>query len=322
MVKLRPTIGFIGAGITGTALANRLFQQGYRVTAANSRTYASAQRLASCVAGCAICTSPQQVADLAQAVFITTPDDKIAMVAAAINWHAYQFVIHCSGVHSTDILEPAHSCGAFTCCLHPLQTFASIEEAIRNMRGSTFALEGDSEALVVAEEMAIALGGNVIHLEATDKILYHAAAVILSNYLVTLMKAAADLWQAFGIKQEDAVRAMLPLVKGTVNNIERVGIPDCLTGPIARGDIGTVQKHIQALGKAAPDALKIYCELGLRTIPIALAKGRISLETAAEIRAALEGRGSHNDSNYDDFYTMLGLNSKASTTTCPENKQP
>ena len=321
MAEIRPTIGVIGAGVTGTALAYQLSRKGYRVIAVNSRTLTSAQRLASFVTGCTICNTPQQVADMAQAIFITTPDDKIAGIVAAINWHASQFVIHCSGVHSTNILEPALACSAFTCCLHPLQTFASIEEAIHNMHGSTFALEGDPEALAVADDMVVALEGNVIHLKASDKILYHAAATILSNYLVTLMKTAADLWQAFGIEQEDAIRAMLPLVKGTVNNIERVGIPGCLTGPIARGDIGTIKKHIQTLGQKAPGALEAYCTLGLQTIPIALAKGRIDLDTAAEIRAALEGKATFSDSDYSDLYTMLGLDFGAGSASQSENKQ-
>jgi predicted short-subunit dehydrogenase-like oxidoreductase (DUF2520 family) len=322
MEKIRPTIGIIGAGVTGTALADRLFQQGYRITAVNSRTLASAQRLASSITGCAICNNPQQVADLAQAVFITTPDDKIADIAASLDWHAGQFVIHCSGVHSTDILEPAHKFGAYTCCLHPLQTFASIEEAIHNMHGSTFALEGDEQALAVAEEMAKVLQGNIIRLKASDKILYHAAAVTLSNYLVTLMKTAADLWQSFGVSQEDAVKAMLPLLKGTVNNIERVGIPGCLTGPIARGDIGTVQKHMQALEKGNPDALDTYRTLGLQTISIALAKGRISLETAEELRSALEGRQDFDADAYDEFYKMLGLDFSGQAVTHSDKTQP
>ena len=322
MEKIRPTIGIIGAGVTGTALADRLFQQGYRVTAVNSRTLASAQRLASSITGCAICNNPQQVADLAQAVFITTPDDKIADIASSLNWHAGQIVIHCSGVHSTDILEPARKCGAHTCCLHPLQTFASIEEAIHNMHGSTFALEGDEEALAVAGEMATALQGNIIRLKASDKILYHAAAVTLSNYLVTLMKTAADLWQSFGVNQEDAVKAMLPLLKGTVNNIERVGIPGCLTGPIARGDIGTVQKHVQALEKDHPGALDTYRTLGLQTISIALSKGRISIETADDLRAALEGRAAFDAEAYDEFYKMLGLDFTGQAVTPSDKTQP
>jgi predicted short-subunit dehydrogenase-like oxidoreductase (DUF2520 family) len=290
MEQVRPTIGFIGAGVTGTALAFQLWQQGYRIVAVNSRSLSSSDRLAATVKNCHVCRTAQEVADRSQSVFITTPDDIIADIAESLTWRTGQTVIHCSGVHSTDILEPAHKYGAYVCCLHPLQTFASIEEAINNISGSTFALEGDSSALDIARDMAKAMNGNVISLKAGDKVLYHAAAVTLSNYLVTLMKTAADLWQSFGIPQEEAVQALLPLLKGTVNNIERVGIPGCLTGPIARGDVETIRKHVAAMENTHPESLSVYRVLGLNTLPIALAKGRINLETAEEIRAILEKR--------------------------------
>ena len=83
---------------------------------------------------------------------------------------------------------------------------------------------------------------------------------------------------------------MLPLLKGTVNNIEQIGIPGCLTGPIGRGDIGTIQKHLEALEKEHHALLETYKMLGLATLPIALAKGRVNLETAEEIKALLEGK--------------------------------
>lgn len=293
MERIRPAIGFIGAGVTGTALACQLWQQGYRIVAVNSRSLASSKRLASMVEGCTVYTSPQQVADLAQAVFITTPDDIISDISNNLRWRAGQTVIHCSGVHSIDILQAAGRYGASACCMHPLQTFANIEEALQNISGSTFALEGEGEALAAVRDMAAALKGNVIELKAGDKVLYHTAAVTLSNYLVTLMKTAADLWQPMGIAQEDAVKALLPLLRGTVNNIERVGMPGCLTGPIARGDVETVRKHIACLKNTHPDCLDMYRELGLQTISIALAKGRLSVETAQEIRTVLETAKRH-----------------------------
>ncbi|MBN1375262.1 MAG: DUF2520 domain-containing protein [Dehalococcoidia bacterium] len=287
MEQVKPTIGVIGAGVTGTALACLLSQQGYSIVAVYSRSHSSSNRLARMVKGCHVCNLPQEISDLAQAVFITTPDDIIADVAQKLEWHKDQIVIHCSGVHSTDILEPAHRFGASVCCLHPLQTFASIEEAIHNIGGSTFALEGDQQIMDIAGDIARAMNGNIIFLKAGDKVLYHAAAVTLSNYLVTLMKTAADFWQSFGIPQDQAVKALLPLLKGTVNNIERVGIPNCLTGPIARGDVETVRKHIIALEKTHPASIDAYRVLGIKTLSIALAKGRISLETADEIRSLL-----------------------------------
>ncbi|MGA9048602.1 MAG: DUF2520 domain-containing protein [Dehalococcoidia bacterium] len=288
MVQPRPTIGFIGAGVTGTALASELYRCGYHISSVYSRSPSSSMRLASRVQGCAVYHKPQDVADNASIVFITTPDDIIEDIASGLKWHAGQTVVHCSGVHSTEILESAHKYGAFTCCLHPLQTFANIEEAIHNISGSTFALEGDEPAMAAGRLMAAAMKGTIITLKPGDKVLYHAAAVTLSNYLVTLMKTAADFWQSFGIPQDEAVKALLPLLKGTVNNIERVGIPDCLTGPIARGDVRTVEKHVNALRKEHPELLEIYRVLGLKTLPIALTKGHIGLEIAEEIRELLQ----------------------------------
>ncbi|MCX6005411.1 MAG: DUF2520 domain-containing protein [Chloroflexi bacterium] len=308
MKNRKPTLGFIGAGVTGTALAVELAQNGYAVVAANSRNRSSAQRLAFKVQNCCVCDTAQDVADLAQAVFITTPDDIIADIAASLTWHNSQIVIHCSGAHSIDILEPAKYFGANICCLHPLQTFAGLEQAIRNIAGSTFAIEGDEAVLPLLNDMASAMKGNIIVLKAGDKALYHVAAVTVSNYLVTLMKMAADLWASFGITQEEAVKALLPLLKGTVSNIENVGIPGCLTGPIARGDIHTIQRHLNTLEKEHPSALEAYRALGLKTLSIALAKGRINLETAGEMQTLLEGKQPLAAELPAEFYEEIGMN--------------
>jgi len=317
MEGIKATVGFIGAGMTGTALACQLWQQGYAIVAVNSRSASSANRLASVVENCTVYATAQEVADRARAVFITTPDDVIAAIAANLTWRKGQAVIHCSGVHSIDILEPARMYGASICCLHPLQTFASLQQAIDNVSGSTFALEGDEPALTIAGDMASAMAGNIIELKAGDKVLYHAAAVTLSNYLVTLMKMAADFWQSFGIPQEEAIKSLLPLLKGTVNNIERIGIPGCLTGPIARGDVGTIQKHLDALEKEHPAALDTYRILGLKTLSIALAKGRISLETAAEIQTLLEGQKKAKYTLPEEFWAELDFDFPRSHSAAP-----
>ena len=124
-------------------------------------------------------------------------------------------------------------------------------------------------------------------LGAGDKVLYHAAAVFACNYLVTLVKLATDLWQTFGISQAQATKALMPLLRGTLSNIENVGLPNCLTGPIARGDLGTITRHLKALEEANPSLLEIYKELGLQTVPIALAKGRIDPQSAGELQGLL-----------------------------------
>jgi predicted short-subunit dehydrogenase-like oxidoreductase (DUF2520 family) len=105
--------------------------------------------------------------------------------------------------------------------------------------------------------------------------------------MVTLVKLATDLWQTFGVSTTEATQALLPLLQGTVNNLGNVGLPDCLTGPIARGDLGTIRKHLAALEARAPALLPTYRELGRQTVPIALAKGRIDEQGAKEMHKLL-----------------------------------
>ncbi len=281
-------LGFIGAGTVGTALAVRLSNRGYPVVAVSSRSQTSARSLAQAVSGCQVFDNNQGVADTAELVFITTPDDAIASVASEIQWRSGQSVVHCSGADSTDILEPARKLGAQVGVFHPLQTFASVRQAIDNMPGSTFALEAEEPLLNTLKDMATALDGQWIELKASDKAVYHASAFIACNYLVTLVKLATDLWQTFDIPPHQATQALLPLLRGTINNIDTVGIPQCLTGPIARGDTGTIKKHLNALQKVAPTLLSTYRELGLQTIPVALAKGKINQDKAKELEAILK----------------------------------
>jgi predicted short-subunit dehydrogenase-like oxidoreductase (DUF2520 family) len=279
--------GFIGAGTTGTALAVRLSQKGWPVVAVSSRTLSSAQRLAKRVPSCQVYHTAQELADLAEMVFITTPDDVIAQVCSEVHWHKKQSVLHCSGAHSVDILGPAKKLGAAVGSFHPLQTFADVDQAIANLPGSTFALEGEEPLLSTLKELARLLNGNWVELKPGDKVLYHAAAVFACNYLVTLVKLAQDLWKDFGVSPKEATRALLPLLRGTLNNIDNIGLPNCLTGPVARGDLGTIEKHLRALDARSPSLRTTYKELGLQTIPIALAKGKVNEQKAEEMRVLL-----------------------------------
>jgi predicted short-subunit dehydrogenase-like oxidoreductase (DUF2520 family) len=283
-------IGFIGAGKVGTALAVQLNGKGYPIVAVASRTLASSQKLADTVPSCKAYEKVQQIADIADLIFITTPDDAIEPVAAKIKWHKGNLVVHCSGAGSLDILESAKQTGAQVGAIHPLQSFANVEQAIKNIPGSTFAIEGDGPIVDLLTEIAEALDGKAIKLGAGNKVLYHAAAVMACNYLVTLMKLSTDIWQGFGVDSNEAIQALAPLVQGTVNNLINIGLPNSLTGPIARGDTGTIQKHIDAFKEKSPELLKMYCELGLQTIPIGLAKGTLSKEKATELNKILEGK--------------------------------
>jgi predicted short-subunit dehydrogenase-like oxidoreductase (DUF2520 family) len=282
-----PNVGFIGAGTVGTALAVRLRGRGYSIVAAASRTRTSAERLAGMVDGCRVYDTAQAVANATDLVFITTPDGVIPQIAAQVAWHRGQGVVHCSGADSLDVLATAAERGALRGGFHPLQTFATVAYAIENIPGSTFALEGDEPLLGSLKEMAAALGGHWIVLRPGDKVVYHAAAVLACNYMITLVKLATDLWKTFGVSTPEATQALLPLLRGSLNNLNNVGLPNSLTGPIARGDAGTVQKHLAALQERAPALLPAYEELGRQTIPIALAKGKIDNEKANELNAIL-----------------------------------
>jgi len=279
--------GFIGAGTTGTALAVRLSQKGCPVVAVSSRTLSSAQNLAGLVPNCRVCHTSQEVAEAAELVFITTPDDVIAQVCGEVRWREGQSVVHCSGAHSVDILEPARKFEAAVGSFHPLQTFADVDQAIENLPGSTFALEAEEPLLSMLKELTSLLNGKWVELKPGDKVLYHTAAVFACNYLVTLVKLALDLWLDFGVSPKEATRALLPLLAGTINNIDNIGLPDCLTGPVARGDSGTIERHLSALRAKSPSLLTTYKELGLQTIPIALAKGKVNEQKAEEMKVLL-----------------------------------
>ncbi|HTY82191.1 MAG TPA: DUF2520 domain-containing protein [Dehalococcoidales bacterium] len=281
-------IGFIGAGTVGTALATLLRRRGYGVAAVFDISRPASQKFNSNVDGCLAVNSPQDVADAAELTFITTPDAAIAKVAAQVNWRRGSGVIHCSGADSTDILEPARKLGAKVGGFHPLQTFAGVAQAIENIPGSTFAIEAEEPLLQTLITLAEDLNGHWIKLDAGDKPAYHAAAVFASNYMVTLVKMASDLWQTFGASPDKATAALIPLMKGTLHNIETLGLPQCLTGPIARGDSGTVARHLKTIKEKSPSLLFPYKELGLQTLPVALAKGKITRKQANELEILLK----------------------------------
>jgi predicted short-subunit dehydrogenase-like oxidoreductase (DUF2520 family) len=291
-----PTIGFIGIGTVGTALAGALAQNGYKVVAVFNRSRSSSDALASRLVDAQSVDSPQQVADAADIVFLTVSDDAIVSVAQSIRWTRKHAVVHCNGAATIELLLHAQRQGAAVGSMHPLQSFANVAQARKNMPGSAFAIEASTQELeTVLHDMVHALGGTPLTLQGS-KVLYHASAVIASNYLVTLMQMASGLWQQLGMSQDDGLKALLPLVRGTVENLEAVGLPAALTGPIARGDVGTVKRHLVSLQDVAPEILTVYKELARQAIPIAQAKGTIDSETADRLHTALDEHNGGNES--------------------------
>ncbi|MGO0123090.1 Rossmann-like and DUF2520 domain-containing protein [Desulfothermobacter acidiphilus] len=282
----RPTVGIVGAGRVGTALAVGLKEQGYPVVAIASRSRPSACYLASKV-GAEVAT-PEEVARGADLVFITTPDDAIAAVAEAIaqkgGFRAGQWVAHASGSLSAEVLRLAATAGAITFSLHPLQSFADRETAAELLTGSFFAFEGDERAEELARLIVADLRGSFWLLRSANKPLYHAAACVASNYLVSLLHFMKRLAVRAGLPEEQIMPAFLPLIQGTLNNVLALGAVGALTGPVARGDRETIRRHREAL---RPEEWELYRALGLYTLKIAQEQG-LPEEKAQELRALLE----------------------------------
>ena len=287
----KSTIGFVGAGVVGGSLAVALWQQGYPVVTVASRTFASAQSLASRVAGCVPFASVQEAADASDVVFITTPDDAIEPVASGISWRPGQGVVHCSGAASLDLFHQAVRQGAVAGAFHPLQAISSVENGVSSIPGTTFGIEGDGEMRAFLKETALAIGGRPVFLNAEDKPLYHLSGVMMGGLLTTMAAVVAELWEVFGIERAEGLKALIPMMRQVSYNLESSGLPGAVAGPYARGDVGTVRKHLEALRSRAPHVLPLYRELALAGLPFAIEKGTLKPETAEEIRDLVEQFG-------------------------------
>jgi predicted short-subunit dehydrogenase-like oxidoreductase (DUF2520 family) len=281
--KLR--LGFIGAGRVGTGLALSFARSGRSVVAVASRSVASARRLARRIPG-ARASSPQEVADGADLVFLTVPDDAIEAVASGIRWRAGSACVHCSGAGDLDLLRKAAEEGARTGGFHPLRMFGEPGKSF-DLRGCAVAIAGAEPLAGELERLAGAIGARALRLPEGGRALYHAAANFSGAFALALIQETIALWRKLGITEGDAKRALLPLLRGSVDNFEKLGAPGALGSVIARGDVGTIRRHLEALARTAPESLELYRLLSLRTIPLAIAKGTLRPAVATEIAALL-----------------------------------
>ncbi|MCK4571041.1 DUF2520 domain-containing protein [Candidatus Bipolaricaulota bacterium] len=276
----KPTLAFIGAGTLGTALAEACMVAGYRVLSIHSHRFEDAARLANALPQAEAVSNPNEVTN-ADLTFLTVPDDVIATVCESIAWPASSSVVHCSGALSLDVLNSAAQTGAATGSLHPLQTFAPGAEHAARLSDITYALEASGNELHdTLEELVETLGGRPQWIASADKPLYHASAAMASNYLVALLGDASRLWESFGFSRDSGLQSLLPLVRGTIDNLQGVGFPDALTGPIARGDVDTVRIHLDALTTSQPDIVASYAAMGKQTVMLGLEKGTLSEDAA------------------------------------------
>jgi predicted short-subunit dehydrogenase-like oxidoreductase (DUF2520 family) len=286
------SIAILGLGKVGSAVGHLLRSVGYQIIAVADQSPAALKKGISFTGGKA-CKSLTEAAMAASCIIITTPDDAISSVCHQIvSDGAVQEgdkVIHMSGAGSIDLLASARQAGAFVASIHPIQSFADVEGAIINIPGSTFGITADDALREWSVSLVKALKGTPFFVPEKDKALYHAAACMASNYLTTLMHMVEKTYRALGLNHKEAIRAFWPLVKGTLLNIETKGAIQALTGPIVRGDAGTIEKHLQAFQERLPDLLNAYCELGLMTVDIALQKDSLTRNQAEIIKKQLKG---------------------------------
>ena len=246
--------------------------RGYRVAAVASRSRASAEDLSARLPGCEALPLAQDVADACDLVFLTTSDDAIKQVVSQVGWRHGQGVVHCSGAESLDVLEPAARFGAAIGSFHPYQTFACLDtpgEAVERLRGAAFCVESQGWLQGSLERMASRLGGWAIHVRPEDRALYHASAVMSCGYLVALLKAVTDVWEAMGVGQDEGLRIALPLATSTLANVSKAGVDAAVTGPVVRGDTDTVRRHLEALEARLPHLVPLYRSLAGASLPLA-----------------------------------------------------
>lgn len=248
----KPTITIFGLGRIGSALNNAFINSNYTVHS----TFTSSE-------------FPEKLDDLGDLIFLAVPDDKIEVLANKLSsrFHSFQNkkIIHCSGSLSSSVLQPFKKLQAFIGSFHPLKAVTEGQESFKDV---WFDVEGDKEVTKVLEQISTDFEAHAFEISAEAKPLLHAAAVISSNYLVTLVDVAIKIAAKADINTKTALKVLLPLSQSTLDNINKKGINKALTGPIARGDIETIKKHQQVLAQHT-SLLKLYNSLGNQTISIA-----------------------------------------------------
>ena len=273
---LPETIGIVGSGRLAQALARLLLQRGEPVVCVAGRDPART-RLAAAFIGAEI--EPVRICELpgkASRFLIAVSDAAILPVAEALApcVSGAEIALHTCGAKDIEDLRPLRLRGISCGTLHPLQTVCGPEQGAGALRGAAFAVSGDAAAVLWAEQIVRRLDGQMLRIPPAARSLYHAAAVMASNYLAALIDAAQSLMAASsGVDRETALRALAPLVRTAVDNIFERGPVAALTGPIERGAAATVRSHLDALPAVPPHIQDLYRGAGLHTLDLARRKG-------------------------------------------------
>ncbi|MFV0287606.1 MAG: Rossmann-like and DUF2520 domain-containing protein [Demequina sp.] len=289
----RLAVGIVGAGRVGAVLGAALRQAEHDVVAASGVSEESLARIDALLPGVPV-MDPEAVVRAADLVLLTVPDDSIAAVSAGLAslgaWRGGQIVVHTSGRLGTEALADAQGAGAMALAIHPAMTFTGTSLDLTRMTGAAFAVSGPAPLLPIAQALAVEMGGEPFVLEDRDRPAYHAALVHGANHVVTAVSQAGGILARLGI--EEPGRVLGPLVHASVDGAlgEAPGAVTTLTGPVVRGDAGTVAAHVAAL-RGQDEALFAYRAMARATADLALSGGRIGPAQYADIIAALGVEG-------------------------------
>jgi predicted short-subunit dehydrogenase-like oxidoreductase (DUF2520 family) len=282
-----PSTGIVGAGAVGTALGVALTRAGWPVHAVASRDAGRRARFTSQVEGVRAFAEAQALVEEVELIILAVPDDAIEPLAREIRMYSGQAMIHTSGSLGAEVLAPAMAAGTQIGAFHPLVAFADTERAVAALHGATVAIEGDDELAAMLADMAERLGAHAVRLAPGSKAAYHAAAVLAAGGFVALLDAIAELGSVAGLDERGSLAIYGPLIEGTLGNARELGIQAALTGPMTRGDSGTLAAHLAALAAHAPGVLPLYVAAAHREIDLAVGRGVLAPETASAMRETL-----------------------------------
>jgi predicted short-subunit dehydrogenase-like oxidoreductase (DUF2520 family) len=287
----RLTVGVVGAGRVGPTLAAALALAGHRPVAASGVSEASRRRAAELLPGVPL-VDPAEVLARAELVLLTVPDDALPDLAAGLAATGAvrpgQLLVHTSGRYGTAVLDPARRAGALPLALHPVMTFTGSPVDVQRLAGCSFGVTAPEELRMAAGALVIEMGGEPEWIDEAARPLYHAALALGANHLVTLVAQAMELLRTAGVGAPD--RMLGPLLGAALDNALRSG-DAALTGPVARGDAGTVSAHIDELRSHAPHALPGYLAMARTTADRALGHGLLKPEQAERLLEALATGG-------------------------------
>ena len=284
------TVGVIGAGRVGAVLGAALAAAGHRVVAASGVSGAAKARLALLLPDTANRSATSVARAATDLLIVAVPDDALAGVVAGLAGTGAlrrgQVVAHTSGAHGLDVLAPAAAVGARPLALHPAMTFTGTPDDLARLAGISYGVTAPAELRAFAARLVADLGGVPEWVAEADRPLYHAALAHGANHLVTLVNEASDRLRDAGVAQPEKVLA--PLLRAALENALRLG-DDALTGPVSRGDAGTVRRHLARLAATAPESVAPYLALARRTADRAIAAGRLRPADAESLLDVLSG---------------------------------